>query len=161
VLSWTWDVRQDPVTGMRSCPEMEEDIRTQNYNFAEIMAKAGFLTISPDWRVFGERSDGRNPFPGRDKCNVNFIKGSILGIWTLTLNIWDAKCCIDYLETRHEVDPNRIGIMGLSYGGTMTTFTSAVEPRIKAANIMGYFNPWYEFGMKRANFCGSQIVPYI
>jgi len=152
---------KDPVAGMRSNPEMENDIKLMNYNYAEIMAKAGFLTISPDLRVFGERSDGQNPFPGRDKCNVNFIKGAILGILTLTLNIWDMKCCIDYLETRPEVDPNRIGMMGLSQGGTMTTFTSAVEPRIKAANIMGYVNPWYEFGIKRANFCGSQIVPFI
>lgn len=152
---------KDPVAGMRSSPEMEYDIKTQNYNFAEIMAKQGYLTIAPDLRVFGERSDGLNPFPGRDRCNVNFIKGVMLGIWTLTLNIWDMKCCIDYLQTRPEVDPNRIGMMGLSYGGTMTTFTSAVEPRIKAANIMGYVNPWYEFGIKRANFCGSQIVPFI
>jgi hypothetical protein len=152
---------KDPVAGMRSSPEMENDIKTMNYNYAEIMAKAGFLTISPDLRVFGERSDGFAPFPGRDKCNVNFIKGAIMGIWTLTLNIWDMKCCIDYLETRPEVDPTRIGMMGLSQGGTMTTFTSAVEPRIKAADIMGYVNPWFEFGIKRANFCGSQILPYV
>lgn len=152
---------KDPVAGMCSSPEMESVIKECNYNYAEIMAKAGFLTISPDLRVFGERSDGLNPFPGKDKCNVNFIKGAILGIWTLTLNIWDMKCCIDYLETRPEVNPDSIGMMGLSQGGTMTTFTSAVEPRIKAADIIGYVNPWREFGIKRANFCGSQIVPHI
>ncbi|NLF02197.1 MAG: prolyl oligopeptidase family serine peptidase, partial [Anaerolineales bacterium] len=78
---------------------------------------------------------------------------------TLTLNIWDMQRCIDYLETRPEVDSNRIGMMGLSQGGTMTTWTSAVEPRIKAADIIGYVNPWREFGIKQANFCGSQIVP--
>ena len=69
--------------------------------------------------------------------------------------------CVDYLQTRPEVDPERIGMMGLSQGGTMTTFTAALEPRIKAADIIGYVNPWRRFGIERANFCGSQVVPQI
>ena len=121
---------KDPVAGMRSSPAMEDDLIQQNYNFAETMARAGYLTLAPDLRGFGERSEGDKAYPGRDQCNINFIKGAMLGIWPLTLNIWDMKCCIDYLETRAEVDPGRIGMMGLSYGGTMTTFTAAVEPRI-------------------------------
>ena len=32
-------------------------------------------------------------------------------------------------------------MMGLSQGGTMTTFAAAAEPRIAAADIMGYVNP--------------------
>ncbi|MFO7635858.1 MAG: alpha/beta hydrolase family protein [Clostridia bacterium] len=152
---------KDPVAGIRSDPDHVRDIVDMNYNYGEQMAKAGFLTIMPDQRVFGERSDGIDPFPGRDKCNVNFIKGALLGIWVLTLNIWDMKCCIDYLETRPEVDAGRIGMMGLSGGGTMTTFTSAVEPRIRAADIIGYVNPWEGFAMNRANFCGTQIIPHV
>lgn len=152
---------KDPVAGMRSTPGHIDDIEVLNYNYGEQMAKAGFLTISPDLRSFGERRDGMDPFPGRDPCNINFIKGALLGIWTLTLNIWDMKCCIDYLETRDEVDPNRIGMMGLSQGGTMTTFTAAAEPRIKAADIICYVNPWAGFAIRDANFCGSQIVPSI
>ncbi len=152
---------KDPVAGIRSNPDMIHNIERMNYNYAQQMAEAGFLTIAPDLRGFGERGDGREPFPGRDACNVNFIKGAILGIWTLTLNIWDMKCCIDYLETRDEVDPNRIGMMGLSQGGTMTTFTTAIEPRIKAADIIGYICPWEKFGIQQANLCGSQILPHV
>lgn len=152
---------KDAVAGIRSSSAHAANIAEHNYNYAEQMAKAGFLTIAPDLRVFGERRDGDNPFPGRDPCNVNFVKGAMLGIYPLALNIWDMKCCIDYLETRPEVDAKRIGMMGLSQGGVMTTFTTAFERRIKAADIIGYVNPWYEFGIKRANFCGSQIVPNI
>ena len=152
---------KDPVAGIRSSKGLSENIARHNYNYGEQMARVGFLTICPDLRVFGERRDGQDPFPGRDPCNINFIKGALLGIYPLTLNIWDMKCCIDYLETRPEVDKERIGMMGLSQGGTMTTFTAAVEPRIKAADIIGYVNSWQKFGMKRANFCGSQIVPGI
>lgn len=152
---------KDAVAGVRSSPEHERFIREHNHNYGEQMAKAGFLTISPDLRVFGERRDGFDPFPGCDPCDKNFVKGALLGIYTLTLNIWDMKCCVDYLETRPEVDPKRIGMMGLSQGGTMTTFTAAAEPRIKAADIISYVNPWKGFGIARANFCGSQVVPGI
>jgi hypothetical protein len=152
---------KDPVAGIRSSAEMAENLRQHNYNYGEQMAQAGFLTLCPDLRVFGERRDLYEPLPGRDRCNVNFIKGALLGIYPLTLNIWDMMRCIDYLETRPEVDPSRIGMMGLSQGGTMTTFTSAAEPRIKAADIIGYVNPWREFAIRRENFCGSQIVPGI
>jgi hypothetical protein len=152
---------KDTVAGVRSSPEWEQEISIYNYNYAEQMAKAGYLTIAPDLRGFGERRDGPHPFPGRDACNVNFIKGAILGIYLLTLNIWDMKRCIDYLETRPEVDPGRIGMMGLSTGGTMTAFTAAADSRIRAADVICYVNPWAAFGIDRANFCGAQIVPDI
>jgi Dienelactone hydrolase family len=152
---------KDPVAGIRSSPGMIADIETHNYDYGLQMAKAGYLTICPDLRGFGERRDGVDPFPGRDPCNVNYLRGTMVGRWPLTLNIWDIKCCVDYLETRSEVDPKRIGMMGLSQGGTMTTFATAAEPRIAAADIMGYINPWEAFAFDRANFCGSQIIPNI
>ncbi len=43
----------------------------------------------------------------------------------------------------------------------MTTFATAAEPRLKAADIIGYINPWERFAVNQANFCGSQIVPGI
>jgi len=150
---------KDPVAGNASSRDIAENIDRHNYNYGEEMARRGFLTISPDLRVFGERSDGGEMRPRKDPCDLHFLRGMILGLYTLTLNIWDMKCCVDYLQSRPEVDPNRIGMMGLSQGGTMTTFTSAVEPRIKAADIICYVNPWERFGVNAANFCGSQVVP--
>jgi len=152
---------KEPVAGNHSTPELEDNIRRHNYNYGEIMALEGYVTLSPDLRVFGERADGGNPYPGRDKCNVHFLRGAMFGVYTLTLNIWDMKCCIDYLQSRPEVNPERIGMMGLSQGGTMTTFTTAAEPRIKCADIIGYLNPFKKFAIQRANWCGSQMVPGI
>ena len=149
---------KDPVAGVRSDEAHLCEIAKMNYNYAEQMTRAGFVTIAPDLRNFGERQDDTD-YDGRDSCNINFIKGALFGVYPLTLNIWDIKCAIDYLETLPEVDGDRIGMMGLSYGGTMTTFTTAVEPRIKAADIIGYVNPFAAFAVESANFCGSQIVP--
>ena len=49
--------------------------------------------------------------------------------------------------------------MGLSFGGTMTTFLSAVDERIGASDIICYVTPWKHFAYDRHNFCGSQIMP--
>ncbi|MBQ7474360.1 MAG: dienelactone hydrolase family protein [Clostridia bacterium] len=152
---------KNSVAGVRNSPEAIRDIESQNYDFAVQMAREGFVTLAPDLRGFGERRDPFDPIPGRDLCNVNFIKGALFGIYPMTLNIFDFKRCIDYLETKPEADGGRIGMMGLSQGGTMTTFTTAVEPRIKACDIIGYVNPFAGFAVRDGNFCGSQIVPGI
>ena len=152
---------KDAVAGLRASAALRANIEAHNYDYGLQMAKAGYLTISPDLRSFGERQDGRDVVPGRDPCNVNYLRGTMLNRWPLTLNIWDMKCCVDYLESRPEVDPKRIGMMGLSQGGTMTTWTVAAEPRIAVADTMGYINPWKAFAFERMNFCGSQIVPGI
>lgn len=151
---------KDPVAGVRGDQMHSAEISKMNYNYAEQMAKEGFVTIAPDLRGFGERREYiEATSSGRDLCNINFIKGALFGIYPMTLNIFDITRCVDYLQTLDEVDPDRIGMMGLSYGGTITTFATAVEPRIKAADIIGYVNPFSAFAIQNANFCGSQIVP--
>ena len=153
---------KDAVTGAARGEGIDAAIAEANYDYGKQMARAGFLTISLDLRVFGERADRPGLIdPIQDPCNVHFIRGVMLGIHTLALNVWDVRRCIDYLETRPEVDARRIGMMGLSQGGTMTTFTSAVEPRIRAADIIGYINPWKAFAYDRNAICGSQIVPNV
>ena len=47
--------------------------------------------------------------------------------------IWDAKRSLDYLISRPEVDGDQIGVTGCSGGGTVTTYISALDPRVKVA----------------------------
>lgn len=44
--------------------------------------------------------------------------------------VWDAVRAIDYLVSRKEVDPGRIGVTGFSGGGTITTYVSAIDDRV-------------------------------
>jgi len=46
--------------------------------------------------------------------------------------IVDYRRAIDYLETRREIDLNRIGLIGYSLGGSMSFVLTGVDPRIKA-----------------------------
>lgn len=47
--------------------------------------------------------------------------------------VWDVMRLVDYLETRADVDPTRIGVMGISKGGTEAYLAAAIDPRIAAA----------------------------
>ncbi|MBI4623371.1 MAG: acetylxylan esterase [Verrucomicrobia bacterium] len=54
------------------------------------------------------------------------------------VNFGDDSRCVDYLLSRKEVDPERIGCTGLSGGGWRTNIMAALEPRIKAAVSVGW-----------------------
>ena len=56
--------------------------------------------------------------------------------------IWDGMRALDYLVSRPEVDGERIGCTGCSGGGTLTTYISALDPRVKAAAPACWMNSY-------------------
>jgi cephalosporin-C deacetylase-like acetyl esterase len=57
--------------------------------------------------------------------------------------IWDAKRALDYLVSRPEVDPERLGAVGCSGGGALTTFIGALDPRLKAIAPACFINSYH------------------
>lgn len=57
------------------------------------------------------------------------LVGEFFGMW----RAWDGIRALDYLLTRPEVDPERVGLTGNSGGGTMTTWLWAIEDRFSMA----------------------------
>ncbi len=130
--------------------------------YAIEFAQRGFVAMAPDWRCFGERKD-RDEWvrrPSRDGCNVAYLAFGYFGYQLLQLNISDGKRCLDYLQSRPEVDGRRLGCMGCSFGGTMTTYISALDRRIKAAVIVCYLSTVLDAlnDRGRGNTCGSQFM---
>lgn len=152
---------KDSVMGIRSRndPQRDLEIDVHNYDCGLKMAQHGFVTLAWDLRVFGERSDGGDPYPNRDKCNVHFMRANLMGTSLLALNVFDHSRMVDYLTGLDFVDPDKIGAMGLSQGGVMTTWGSLMDERIKAADIIGYSARFANFAVTRATLCGSQYVP--
>ena len=139
-------------------PQREAEIKSFNYDFGLQMAKRGYVTMAIDWRGFGERSH-KEGYPDRDGCNVLYIQTGIIGVNLLALNIFDGFRALDYLCSLDCVDENRIGCIGLSFGGTMTTWISLLDERVKAVDIICYSTVFKSFAIRDANFCGSQIIP--
>lgn len=155
---------KEPVMGNTTSAELRASIARCNYDYGLQMAKAGFAVIAIDWRGFGVRDDRRKPnwnnmFWNRDICNIHYIRANIMGMTVLGMNIHDGKCALDYLCSQDFVDADRIGVMGLSFGGTMTTWMSLCDERIKATDIICYSDRFKDFAMRDCNFCGSQITP--
>ncbi|MCD6362002.1 MAG: acetylxylan esterase, partial [Armatimonadetes bacterium] len=113
-------------------------------DFAVQAAHRGFFVIAPDMFSFGERRDPEEIEKGvrASSCRRPSMAGILLGRTVPGIRVYDVMRCIDYLQTRPECDPKRIGCMGISGGGTITTFAAAVEERIAAAFISGYLSHW-------------------
>ena len=137
-------------------PELAQRIRTANYDYGRQFARRGYVVLVPDHRGFGERSGNRDRLGNRDYCNLLMIKQALLGRNPLMSNIYDVCRCVDYLQNRPDVDAERIGAVGLSYGGTMALFTTALEPRIKVACVSCYMNSFRKYALEMDNFCGNQ-----
>ncbi len=99
----------------------------------------GFLVFAFDPVGQGERLQYFNPKTGKSDIGSAtaehshsgaqvFITGSSLAMHM----IWDGIRAVDYLLTRKEVDPERIGITGRSGGGTQSAYIAAMDDRIYA-----------------------------
>jgi cephalosporin-C deacetylase-like acetyl esterase len=55
----------------------------------------------------------------------------------LVQQIKDFRRCVDYLETRQDIDSKRLAYYGMSWGGDLGAIIPAVEPRLKASVLVG------------------------
>jgi dienelactone hydrolase len=92
------------------------------------LAGSGFAAIAIDGRFHGERG---NPAAYNAAIVKSFETQSGHPLYWDT--VWDVMRLIDYLETRDDIDPKRIGLMGISKGGIEAYFTAAADPRVKVA----------------------------
>jgi dienelactone hydrolase len=93
-----------------------------------VLAKASFIAIAIDGRYHGERG---KPADYNAAIAKAFTDGKSHPLYYDT--IWDLMRLVDYLDTRPDVDPKRIGMIGISKGGIETWLTAAVDPRIAVA----------------------------
>jgi dienelactone hydrolase len=77
----------------------------------------------------------------------------------VTTEDW-AKACVDYLETRDDVDSDRIGLVGWSLGGYYAPRAAAYEKRIKLVVAWGANHNWGEVQKKRVEREGENPVPH-
>jgi dienelactone hydrolase len=126
-------------------------------DYALQLARHGYVVLAPDLRCFGERLDW-NP-PDHYACDTNLVHAFMAGWNPLTQNLWDMARALDVLESHELVDPGRIGVAGLSYGGTIALFLAAWDRRVAAAVVSGYFSSWAESHKMPWNMCGSQVLP--
>ncbi len=106
------------------------------------LARKGYVVLAYDPFGQGERIE----YPGA-RTGVSALGGGtsehehagrrliLLGANFGLFRAWDGIRGIDYLLTRPEVDPERLGCCGQSGGGTLTQFLAALDDRIRVAVV--------------------------
>lgn len=158
---------KEPVMGnadKHGSEAIRAEILRHHYDYGQKMAEAGFVTYAIDWMGCGDRNDALKPHfratsAGRDWCNLYYLHATMFGMTSLSINLAHGRTATDFIASLPEVDAQRLGVMGLSGGGTMTLWTALTDARFKAAEIICYSDLWALFGIRDINYCGMQVAP--
>jgi len=106
------------------------------------LARKGYVVLAFDPFGQGERIEYPGAVPGTSTLGPPTREHDYAGKRLLLLGVnfalyraWDGIRGIDYLLSRPDVDPERIGCGGQSGGGTMTMYLAALDERIRAAVV--------------------------
>jgi dienelactone hydrolase len=124
----------------------QESFRYNEYQI-EItnLVKKGFIVFGIDPVSQGERVQIYDPAKNASLIGPTTREHGYLGTQCFISGvslaryfIWDGIRAIDYLLTRKEVDPARLGVTGQSGGGTQSSYIFAFDERIKAGAPVNY-----------------------
>jgi len=103
-------------------------------NVRKALLKAGYAVLALDAQGHGDRI-AENDYQGvnlYNDPNAPPRKNYSSFRDTITQTLYDYRRGLDYLDTRDDIDMDRIGIVGYSMGGFHSVALTAIEPRIKA-----------------------------
>ncbi|HEV2698781.1 MAG TPA: alpha/beta hydrolase family protein, partial [Terriglobales bacterium] len=96
--------------------------------YAQVCVEKGLVTLAIDSWCFGERKHEADGHTGEeDAFKLMLWKGQVL----FGMMMLDEFRALDYLASRPEVDPKRLGVFGMSMGATKAWWLAALDPRVK------------------------------
>ncbi len=130
---------------------------------AALMALSGiaafmFDPIDQAERIQLRDEQGRPRVWGTRAHNALGVGSMVLGNNTSQFMIHDALRCLDYLETRPDIDADRLAMAGNSGGGTQTSLVMGIDDRLKAAAPSCYitsFEHWLALLEQRGDVPGD------
>jgi hypothetical protein len=125
--------------------------------YAPVCAQKGLVTLCIDSWCFGERkheADGRQGEANAFKLML--WRGQVL----YGMMMFDEFRAMDYLGSRPEVDPKRLGVLGMSMGSTKAWWLAALDPRVKACMDVCCLTDYDEL-IKAHNLQGHGLYFYV
>lgn len=159
---------KEKITAIHNEPRILSEFKQKSYggrSWATELAKRGFAVLATDMFLWGSRKipldtvneEFQRLFEGVEQGSEEYIQkynefwatnecpliaDTILDAGTSWPGIfsYEDRRSIDYLLTRQEIDPNRIGCGGLSGGGLRTIFMAGLDPRVRCAFCVGFMS---------------------
>lgn len=180
---------KEKITAIPEEPPILTEFKRECYegrSWATELAKHGFAVLTVDTFLFGSRKitveslyeEFEQRFSGLEPNSQEYIQtynqlaselenliaktiftaGSTWpGIFT-----YEDRRSVDYLLTRPEIDPSRIGCGGLSGGGLRTIFLAGLDPRIQCAVCIGFMSTFRELLRSHLKFHSWMLyVPHL
>ena len=126
---------------IQPCGHSDTGRLMNGYHRAGIIgAQHGLVTLVYDPICQGERHQRlhRAAFNAVDEHNAIGIRSVLLGWNAARFRIFDGMRALDYLASRPEVDASKLGVTGMSGGGTLTSYLMSLDDRVRAAAPNGY-----------------------
>lgn len=119
-----------------------------NRAYAKELAQRGYVVIAPDYPSFGDLA-------GHDFDTDRYESGTMKAIF-------NHVRCVDLLQVRKDVDPERIGVIGHSLGGHNAIFAGAFDPRLKViVSSCGWtLMDYYDIGDEKSRKYGGRLGPW-
>ncbi|MBD0381351.1 dienelactone hydrolase family protein [Paenibacillus sedimenti] len=130
-------------------------------NYALELVRRGLIVIAPEVFGFGDRrlaADQTAGQFGNSSCQSLASHLLMYGISLAGLRVQEALRALDYLISREEVDPKRIGCIGFSGGGLIGAYASAIDERVKATLLCAFTNT-FKGSIMHVRHCIDNYVP--
>lgn len=152
----------DDIVGIDDQGRDRTDKAGYQHDFAIQVVEAGMAAVAVEPMGFGCRRDAITARKGlgTSACQPAAGGALLVGETMIGWRVWDVMRTVDFIATRPDLDAARVGLMGISGGGTVTVFGAALEPRIRAAMVSGYLNTFVE-SVGSLSHCIDNYVPGI
>jgi len=112
------------------------------------LADRGYVVIAPDYPSMGDLKDYNFE-------SDRYASGTMKAIF-------NHMRCVDFLQSRAEVDPEKIGVIGHSLGGHNAMFVGSFDTRLKAivASCGWTLMDYYDIGEEGSKRYGGRLGPW-
>lgn len=131
--------------------------------FAVRLVEQGMIVAVPELIGFGERklqTDQGKGSPTDNSCYMIASQLLLVGKTIAGLRVAECRRVIDFIQSLPEVNQDSVGCMGISGGGLVASFLSAIDERVKATVVSGYTNTFKASIMDRRH-CLDNYIPGI
>lgn len=124
------------------------------------LVRKGLIVVLPEVMGFGARRIAKemNQPPGSNSCATLSAQLLMNGRTLAGMRVYEAMRALDYMQTRADIKPDRIGAFGFSGGSLIAAYTAVLDERMKAIVLSGWMNTFAD-SILSIRHCIDNYVP--